>query len=99
MEEFGTIENRVAAKISQVGVSLFYIIGQRSLDDGSGNPQGTEDFVERTIQYNITVLDQNNEIMRELRGNLEPHLTTEEKLQLKSFIDAIFTKAKQEILP
>jgi hypothetical protein len=37
--------------------------------------------------------------MSHVSGNLIPHLTTAQKTQLTAFMDALWTKAEDEILP
>lgn len=53
----------------------------------------------QSIGYSIAVNDQFGETMKHYRGDLIPHLTTAQKDQLIAFMDMLWQKAEDEILP
>ena len=58
------------------------------------NPEGPQ-----SMRFRITIDDQVNQPMNHLHGDLIPHLTTDIKQQLLEFMDWIWNKAEDEVIP
>jgi hypothetical protein len=72
------------------------------LSGGSMVPQ-SDYLVEFTYEhkegsFDIEVLDENDEVMQALSGDLAPHLTTQQRDTIIQFLEAMRTKAESEIL-
>ena len=57
------------------------------------------DQQQETVKYIVTIDDQFDDGITEKNGNLLPHLTTAQKNQLSAFMDVLWQKADDEILP
>ena len=55
--------------------------------------------VSETVKFTVIVDDQFHNDMDSRSGNLAPHLTSGQITQLQNFMDAMWTKAEDEILP
>lgn len=53
----------------------------------------------QSVEYRITIDDQFGHPMNHLHGDLIPHLTTGQKDQLIAFMDAMWAKAQDEVIP
>ena len=53
----------------------------------------------QSVEYRITIDDQFGHPMNHLHGDLIPHLTTPQKDQLVAFMDTMWAKAQDEVLP
>lgn len=53
----------------------------------------------QSVEFRIAIDDQFGRPMNHLHGDLIPHLTTPQKNQLIAFMDAMWTKAQEEVLP
>ena len=51
------------------------------------------------VTFQLHITDQNGVSMRELNGNLIPHLTSAQIATLISFMDEMWVKAEAEVLP
>lgn len=51
------------------------------------------------VNFHVQVLDQDKDTIRELSGDLVPHLTGPQKTVLVSFLADMRAKAESEILP
>ena len=58
-----------------------------------------DDREPKGAEYTILVLDQDGDVMKTLRGDLLPHLTTVQKNWLLQFMDDIKVQAEAQILP
>ena len=59
-----------------------------------GNPEGPQ-----SMRFRITIDDQFDQPMNHLHGDLVPHLTPNIKQQLLDFMDWIWAKAEDEVIP
>lgn len=57
------------------------------------------DEPQQSVEFLITIDDQLGHPMNHLHGDLIPHLTTPQKNQLIAFMDAMWAKAQEEVLP
>lgn len=63
----------------------------RTIDeDDRDYPQG--------IEFRVTIDDQFDHSMGHRSGDLLPHLTADQKTALQSFMDAMWTKAEDEVI-
>ena len=51
------------------------------------------------IRFHIQVNDQNGHKLKNIKGDLQPHLTAAQITQLQAFLDTMVAKAIAEILP
>ena len=54
---------------------------------------------QQSIKFTVTIDDQDDTPMAYRNGNLIPHLTPTQITALEDFMDAMWTKAEDEILP
>lgn len=58
------------------------------------HPEGPQ-----SVRFRITIDDQFNQPMNHLHGDLLPHLTPAQTRGLIDFMDAMWTKAQDEVIP
>lgn len=57
-------------------------------------------FISKGIGFEIARMDSNdNEVGKRLRGDLFPHITNNEKTGLENFMDSIYGKGTDELIP
>jgi len=91
---FSQVTNRVPTSIGKIEITISH---DPAYVDEDGNPQPEE----RKARFKIDVIDQDGERIRPepVRGNLEPHLTDQEKTYLVNFMATLRARAEAEILP
>jgi len=90
---FVKAQSKIPAAIGDISVVL--IDCETAPLDADGNPQ--EDLRQQ-VRFEVQVKDANGEIIQMMTGNLVPHLTPVQITELRSFLNAIRTKAETEIL-
>lgn len=73
--------------IREIEITMF-----RTIEED--HPEGSQ-----SLRFRITVDDQFNQPMNHFHGNLVPHLTDNIKQQLLAFMDWIWAKAEDEVIP
>ena len=81
---FETIVPKIATSIGVISIDLY---------DGDGtNPN-------RSVRYDVEVVDQDGETMQGKLGDLVPHISPEDRAWLIDFQNRMRAKANAEILP
>lgn len=85
---FDPIETRIPTAIPRLMVLMY------QHDDILANG-GTQ-----AIEYDVIVTDQNGDVIKfnKSRGDLAPHLTTQQLTALRDFMDSMMQKAQNEFL-
>jgi len=77
-------DSRVPTSIGEIGIALYNVDGQ---------------VANHMAKYNVKVLDQNGEVLKQLNGDLKPHLTTEQTTTIVNFLADMRTKVETQIIP
>lgn len=87
--------NKIPTEIGAMGI-MFFRGKSGVIPELRGDPDST---VEAALFDSIAILDQSGEVMNWRRGDLIPHLTSQEIVGLRALMDRLWGVAEDQILP
>lgn len=83
-EQWNQLTAKTPTSIGEIGITLYDVDGQAA---------------NHLAKYTVKILDQNGDVLKQISGNLKPHLTTAQTTAIVSFLSDMRAKAVSEILP
>ena len=84
-----TEENRVPTSILRISVTL--------LDSLETDIDG--DLIGQSAEFSLYIVDQNGQPIKEIGGDLVPHITTAQRNALMDFMTSLRAQAETQLLP